>query len=60
MAVVSRKKPQKIPEMLAYLTLVIEAHMEYVGEAWLGYDRRFRQRGAADPSMSWAMIDPTL
>lgn len=60
MAVVSRKKPQKIPEMLAYLTLVIEAHMEYVGEAWLGYDRRFRQSGAADPSMSWAMIDPTL
>ena len=24
---------------------------------WLGYDRSFRQRGAADPKMSWAMID---
>ena len=60
MAVVSRKNPQKLPEMLAYVTLIIEAHMEYSGEAWLGYDRRFRQRAAADPSMSWAKIDPTL
>lgn len=34
--------------------------MEYKGEAWLGYDRSFRQRVAADPSMFWAVIDPTL
>ena len=60
MAVVSRRNHQKIPEMLAYLTLIIEAHMEYAGDAWLGYDRRFRQRAAADLGMSWAKIDPTL
>ena len=60
MAVVSRRNHQKIPEMLAYLTLIIEAHMEYAGDAWLGYDRRFRQRAAADPGMSWATIDPTF
>ena len=46
--------------MLAYLTLIIEAHMECEGEAWLGYDRRFRQRAAAYPGMSWAMTDHTL
>ena len=33
MAVVSRRNHQKIPEMLAYLTLIIEAHMEYAGDA---------------------------
>ena len=55
-----KENHHKIPEMLAYLTLIIEAHIEYAGNAWLGYDRRFRQRAAADPGMSWAMIDPTL
>ena len=60
MAVVSRRNHQKIPEMLAYLTLIIEAHMQYAGDAWLGYDRRFRHRAAADPGMSSATIDPTF
>jgi len=60
MAVVTKKSPHKISDMLAYLTLIIEAHMEYAGDAWLGYDRRFRQRAAADPSTSWAVIDTTL
>ena len=59
-AVISRKSPQRVPEMVAYLTLIIEAHLEYAGDGWLGYDRRFRLRAAADPSMSWATIDTTL
>ena len=51
MPVVSRNNPKKIPEMLVYLTLIIVAHMEYAEDAWRGYDRRFRQRAAADPGM---------
>jgi len=27
--------------------------MEYEGDAWLGYDRRFRQRAASNPQASW-------
>ena len=46
--------------MPACFTLIIEAHMECAGDVRLGYNRRFRQRAAADPGMSWAMIDPTL
>ena len=46
--------------MLAYLILKTEAHMKYAGDVWLGYDRRFRQRAAADLGMSWTMIDSTL
>ena len=35
--------------------------MEYSGDAWLGYDRRFRQCSATDNTKSWAIIsDPTL
>ena len=34
--------------------------MGYSGDAWLGYDRRFRQCSATDNTKSWAIIDPTL
>ena len=60
MAVISRKQPGRIPDLLAYETLIIEAHMEYSGDAWLGYDIRFRQCAATDTTKNWAIIDPTL
>ena len=60
MAVISRKEPGRIPDLLAYETLIIEAHMEYSGDAWLGYDRRFRQCAATDATQNWVIIDPTL
>ena len=34
--------------------------MEYKGDSWLGYDRRFRQTVAGSPGAMWAKIDPTL
>ncbi len=34
--------------------------MEYEGDGWLGYDRRFRQRAAANPDTVWARLGPTL
>jgi len=60
LSVVCRTHPEKIPAMLAYLMLIIEASMEYEGNAWLGYDRRFRQAAAANPDTQWSRIDPTL
>ena len=38
-AVVSTKQLQRVPEMLGYLILILEAQMEYAGDGWLGYDR---------------------
>ena len=59
-AIISRKEPHRVVDLLAYQHLVIQAHQEYQGDCWLGYDRRFRQRAAANPSRSWSTIDPTL
>ena len=59
-AVVSRTQPQRVPEMLGYLMLILEAHMEYVGEGWLGYDRQFQLTAARHPSTNWATINTTL
>ena len=56
----SDKHPQKIKDLLGYQALIVEARMEYDGETWLAYDRRFRQTVAATPDTMWAKIDPTL
>ena len=60
MAVVCRKQPHRIQDLLGYQTLIVEASLEYQGDSWVGYDRRFRQRAATNPSLLWANTDPTL
>ena len=43
--------------MFSYLVLTIQNHMEYEGDAWLGYDR---QRAASTPQAGWEKSDSTL
>ena len=59
-AVLTQKHPDRIQDLLGYQALIVEACMEYNSEAWLSYDRRFRQNAAATPGTVWAKIDPTL
>ena len=59
-AVISAKQPHRVPDLLGYLTLITEAHMQYAGDGWMGYDRRFRQIAATKPYVTWAQIDTTL
>ena len=59
-AVIAEKYPIKIRDLLGYQALLVEAHIQYEGDAWLGYDRRFRQTAAASPDLVWAHIEPTL
>ena len=59
-AVVTRKKPEMIPDLIAYQTIIIEAHLEYEGDGWIDYDRHFWQRMVANSSQTWSRIDPTL
>ena len=59
-AIISKKQPDRVADLLAYQSLIIDAHREYKGDYWSGYDRRFRQRAAATQSIHWASIDSTL
>ena len=59
-AVISAKQPHRVPDLLGYLTMITEAHMQYAGDGWMGYDRRFRQIAATKPHAPWAQIDTTL
>ncbi len=57
MAVRCDKEPHRFKEFVGYQNLVIEASMEYQGDTWMGYDRRFRQ---GVPDTVWSKIDPIL
>ena len=59
-SVIAQKQPQRVPDLLGNLNLIIEAHLEFSGDAWLGYDRHFQQRATSLPELEWARIDSTL
>ena len=60
MAVIAKSQPDRIPDLLGYQSLIIEAHLEYGGDGWIGYDKRFRLNAAANSLTTWAQVDTTL
>ena len=40
--------------------LIAEAHVQYGGDDWIGYDHRLRQIAATKSHVTWAPIDITL
>ena len=52
--------PERIPDLLGYQTLIIDASIQYDGDDRIGYDQRFRLSAAANSSKSWASLDTTL
>ena len=59
-AIVGKAKPHSIPDFLGYQHLILEAHLEYSGDGWAVYDRRFRQIAATRPGVPWAQRDGDL
>ena len=57
----SQKQPKRVPDLLGYQSLIIDAYQEFKGDYWMGYDRCFRQRAAAVAQVDkWTNIDITL
>ena len=59
-SVLARKHPNRIPDLMGYQSLIIDASLEFKGDSWAGYDRRFRQQAASNPQTSWSLMDSTL
>ena len=52
--------PHRSAELLCYQGLILEASCRFTPEGWLEYDRKFRIKAAAEPSLKWDIIDPNL
>ena len=59
-SVISRNKPEHVPDLMGYQILILEASNEYQNNSWLAYYRRFQQQAASQPSCKWSIIEPTL
>ena len=59
-SVIARKQPQRVPDLMGYQILMLEASNEYQGNCWLAYYRRFRQQAASLPNCKWSTIDSTI
>ena len=56
--VVLLKDPGRAGDLLAYSSLIVKASADYVGSAWLGYDRLFRRQAAAAEPVSQFILSP--
>jgi len=59
-AVVARKHPERIADLMGYQSLVIDTSLEYKGDCWAGYDWRFCQQAVSHPSLVWSTNNSTL
>ena len=41
-AILTQAKPERTTDLLGYQHLILQAHLEYDGDGWMVYDRRFR------------------
>ena len=59
-AVVSRAKPDRVVDLIAYLNLIINGQRRFQDFNWASYDRQFRQKAAATSALQWGTTEGTL
>ena len=59
-AILVQAQPERTSDLLGYQHLILEAHLEYLGDVWAVYDRRFRQIVATHSGTPWAGRDDDL
>ena len=59
-AVLGQHQPAKLPELLAYGSIIARASRKYRWPAWVVYDQNFRQEAAGNSDQSWTKVEPSL
>ena len=59
-AIIAQKHPERVPDLLVYQSLIIDASIQYEGDSRLGYDHRFCLSAAANSTKVRASLDPAL
>ena len=60
MAVISRKEPHRIPDLIGYQSLIIQSSCHCQEGCWVIYDRRFHLKASAVVIPEWSHIDITV
>ena len=59
-AVLAPNKPQVIPELMAYMGLILRVSQDYEGLGWVRYDSAFRRQAALTGNKKWSVVNATL
>ena len=53
-------QPERMPDLLAYSSLIVHAARKFKGDGWLHYDRNLRKRAAAGAGDKWGEVNTSL
>ena len=56
-ALTTVKQPERMKDLLAYSSTIVNASKQFEGTPWLEYDTRFRKEAVVQPGKQWASID---
>ena len=59
-ATLAPSHPSRVPEMMAYQTIIAKASQKYRWPSWVVYDQNFRQEAANNPAQSWTKVEPSI
>ena len=59
-AVIAQSQPERVPELMAYQSLIAKVSQKYKWPAWVVYDQNFRGEVAGKTDQSWAKLDPGI
>ena len=57
---ISHAKPDRVVDLIAYLNLIINSQRCFQDFDWASYDRQFRQKASANPTLQWGNMEGTL
>ena len=58
--IMAMKHPEKVGDLLAYSSLIVQNSRAYEGKPWLGYDSHFRRQRAAKRGGMLADVDSSI
>ena len=59
-AVIAKHTPGRVPELMAYLSIITKASQKYKWPSWVIYDQNFRMDAAGNPAQPWSKVDPSI
>ena len=60
MGVIAAREPARIPDLMAYMDIIIYAAWRFKGDEWGVYDSNFHRQAAALRLPKWADVNPSL
>ena len=58
--VLSAKYPEKAPDFMSYLKVIVKASRTFKGDGWVTYDSCYRRNAALMKSLEWGRVDFNL